>query len=320
MIKKGTLLWLGFVGCISATAVILWIRPGLEEGLSSRGEDPSEMTAPQTDLAVYEKLVALHEVKRPPGPYDWLAHHDEPGQTFSDFVQSQPLHPDESSPYLDILLLGDFTAAQRELVDKTSRYIEAYYQLPVRVLPPETLDSVPAQARRIHPRTGDHQVLSTYVLDHILNPRKATDAFGLIAFTSSDLWPGAGWNFVFGQASLDDRTGVWSIYRNGNPEAGPQEYDVALKRTVATGVHEVGHMFGMHHCIYYECLMNGSNHRQESDSRPLWLCPVCLRKLQWSKGFDLKGRYDALQALAEDWEWEGESMFYHRARELTTGP
>ena len=40
--------------------------------------------------------------------------------------------------------------------------------------------------------------------------------------------------------------------------------------------------------------MNGSNHLQESDSRPLPLCPVCLHKLQHSIGFDVATRYRLL--------------------------
>jgi archaemetzincin len=28
--------------------------------------------------------------------------------------------------------------------------------------------------------------------------------------------------------------------------------------------------------------MNGSNHQEERDRRPLHLCPVCLRKLLWN--------------------------------------
>jgi hypothetical protein len=42
-------------------------------------------------------------------------------------------------------------------------------------------------------------------------------------------------------------------------------------------------------------VMNGSNYLQESDSRPLSLCPVCLRKLQSSIGFDVAARYHRLQ-------------------------
>ena len=43
--------------------------------------------------------------------------------------------------------------------------------------------------------------------------------------------------------------------------------------------HEIGHMLGIRHCIYYECGMNGSNHIRECETRPLFYCVVCFRKL-----------------------------------------
>jgi archaemetzincin len=46
--------------------------------------------------------------------------------------------------------------------------------------------------------------------------------------------------------------------------------------------------------------MNGSNHLRESDRRPLHLCPVCLRKLQWSIGFDVLERYSAMERGARN--------------------
>ena len=42
-----------------------------------------------------------------------------------------------------------------------------------------------------------------------------------------------------------------------------------------TATHETGHMFSMLHCTAYECCMCGSNHREESDRRPVYLCPEC---------------------------------------------
>jgi len=51
--------------------------------------------------------------------------------------------------------------------------------------------------------------------------------------------------------------------------------------------HETVHMFGLKHCIYYECLMNGTMSAQEG-ARKLnnTLCPVCLSKLQSNLKFD----------------------------------
>ena len=42
----------------------------------------------------------------------------------------------------------------------------------------------------------------------------------MISFTSTDLWPGEDWNFVFGQASFEKPVGVWSLHRLGDPAAG----------------------------------------------------------------------------------------------------
>lgn len=49
----------------------------------------------------------------------------------------------------------------------------------------------------------------------------------MIAFTNADLWPGEGWNYVFGQASLADHVGVWSIHRYGDPSTATQLFGYA---------------------------------------------------------------------------------------------
>eukprot|EP01065_Artemidia_motanka_P048416 TRINITY_DN7789_c0_g1_i2.p1 TRINITY_DN7789_c0_g1~~TRINITY_DN7789_c0_g1_i2.p1 ORF type:complete len:851 (+),score=201.03 TRINITY_DN7789_c0_g1_i2:677-3229(+) len=67
--------------------------------------------------------------------------------------------------------------------------------------------------------------------------------------------------------------------------------------------HEVGHLFGMRHCVYARCLMNGSNTLEEADGRPLAFCPVCLRKYADSvKGcapLDPPGREKSLLSFFE---------------------
>lgn len=73
-----------------------------------------------------------------------------------------------------------------------------------------------------------------------------------------------------------------------------------LKRTCLLMCHEISHMFGLSHCIYYHCLMNGSNNFEESDAKPLRMCPVCLRKLQFVCKFDVVPRYEALASFCHD--------------------
>jgi archaemetzincin len=113
-----------------------------------------------------------------------------------------------------------------------------------------------------------------------------------------DLYPDPSWNFVFGQASHQQRVGVFSFARYDPVfygEKRSKDYQaLLLRRCLKVLVHETAHMFSLAHCPYFRCAMNGSNHLQEIDARPLFLCPVCLRKLQFIIGFDIVNRYQKL--------------------------
>ena len=94
--------------------------------------------------------------------------------------------------------------------------------------------------------------------------------------------PGGGWNFVFGQANLRRRVGVWSLYRNGFPGPTPGTFRLCLRRTLKIAAHETGHVLTLEHCTAFACRMNGCNGQAERDRNPLSPCPVCLRKLAWN--------------------------------------
>jgi archaemetzincin len=209
--------------------------------------------------------------------------------------------------------LGEFTDAQRRVVTLTADFMGRFYHREVKVCRDLSLDMVPATARRKHPSWGMDQVLTGYVLDRVLKPRLPKDAAAYLAFTPSDLWPGEGWNFVFGQASLRERVGVWSIYRNGDPGAGDEDFRTCLLRTIKTAVHETGHMFSMRHCTAWECGMCGSNSRAESDRRPLWFCPECMAKVCWATNADPAARYRRLAAFCRVAGLERERKFYERS-------
>ena len=38
-------------------------------------------------------------------------------------------------------------------------------------------------------------------------------------------------------------------------------------------------MFGLKNCIFFSCIMNGFGSMKEFDSRPIEVCPCCLRKI-----------------------------------------
>jgi len=232
-----------------------------------------------------------------PGPHDWLAVHDEPGQTFDDFKQAGPNRPAKDRCVIYLQPLGEFAPERSPSLNKLREFAAAFFAMEVRVLPPALIERS-RFAMRPNPYTGNMQILTGAVLN-FLKGRVPPDAFCALAITMEDLYPEPSWNFVFGQASLRDRVGVYSFARYNPAFYGEQRaagYEtLLLRRSCKVLAHETGHMFGLAHCTFFNCLMNGSNHLAESDRRPLHLCPVCLRKLQWNIGFDVLKRYTELE-------------------------
>ena len=146
--------------------------------------------------------------------------------------------------------------------------------------------------------TASHAALGEQIIAPIWDQMQDQILEHYDAITMEDLYPDPSWNFVFGQASLRDRVGVFSFARYDpafyGEERGKDYQEILVRRTCKVLAHEIGHMFSLQHCIFFKCVMNGSNHLQESDARPLTLCPVCLRKLQFSIGFDVVDRYRKL--------------------------
>jgi archaemetzincin len=227
----------------------------------------------------FAKLLPLHTKLGKPQPGEWLDKHVELGQTFQQYVHCHPVRADKAHRVIYIQPLGEFNPSEKRIVDLTAEFMEAYFQLSVKIREGLSLDLVPQTARRTLGASRSEQILTTYVLNEVLKPRLPKNAVAMIAFTAADLWPGEGWNYVFGQASLGDRVGVWSIHRYGDPGADDEAFQRCLLRTLKTASHETGHMFSMTHCTFYECNMCGSNHLAEADRRPLELCPHCLAKL-----------------------------------------
>jgi len=231
-----------------------------------------------------------------PGPHDWLANHPERGQTARQFYVSRPNIPNENRHTIYVLPIGAFPEGSPSLADLEA-YGEAFFTLDVEPLPPVAVEDL-----EVTTRTGEFgRQLRTPDLLVELRRRIPDDAYCLIGVTMEDLYPEASWNYVFGYASLDQRVGVYSFARYdpafyGEPR-GPGAEKRILRRSLKVMAHETGHMFGIEHCVHYSCTMNGSNHLAEADSRPMHLCPVCLRKLHTSVGFDPADRYRRLAAF-----------------------
>ena len=254
-----------------AIGTLMNLEPGLEAALDPAAFAP--IAAPLED--------------------DWLAQHSERGQTFDQYVRGRPNRPSAARRTIYLEPIGP---ASGPSIDVLADFTRAHFQLPVKILPPITLERTGAKVRD---RGDFRQILAPDLLEH-LKTRLPADGYCLIGLTATDLYPEESWNFVFGMATLRERVGVYSTARYqpsfyGEEDHYPAPEHWVMRRSLKVMAHEIGHMFGMEHCTYYECVMNGSNHLDETDRRPVHLCPVCLRKLHYAIGFDPDRRYRDLE-------------------------
>jgi archaemetzincin len=287
-------------------------RPASKERARSDVErvQAAAPSSPEGLHAAIEKVKGLHTPMGAPQPGDWLETFKEPGQTFEEYLKANPTRPEGTRRVIYVRPLGTFTPAQTRVVALAADYMSRFFGLAVRVLERAPLGPVPRTALRDSPMGNGKQVKAGYITSELLRPALPPDAAALIAFTSSDLYPDETLNYVFGQASLSDRVGVWSLYWLGRPDAGEEDFKFTLLRTLKVATHETGHMFSLQHCTKYECVMNGMNSLNEADRRPLDACPECMAKLCWAAGADPRERYRRLAAFFEEHGLPYEQRFF----------
>lgn len=259
-------------------------------------------TAPARDKSVSElskKKDPLAKFFKPmtEKPGDWLTQHPEDGETFEEYVESRPTLPTADRKTIYILPIGTFSPEQMKVIRLTAAYMRAFYDLPVVLKDRKPLENVPKEMVRVQ-YPNNRQIRTSYFVDDLLPAILPKDAAALICLTSNDLYPGETWNYVFGQASLEKRVGVWSLWRLEKEDGKPVDKNLFLDRTLKVAMHETGHMFSMRHCTKYECLMSGTSHLAETDRRPLDTCPECTMKIAWGMNYPLADRY---KNLAEFW-------------------
>jgi archaemetzincin len=267
------------------------VRRGIGEVGRRLAHEALPPYAPVRLREVRDRLAVVAERAPRPAPGDWLHDHPERGQSFEDYLGSYPTAPTPERRTIVVQPLGALSPSSRQIVELASTYLTCHFGLPSRVAEPADLGVVPRWARRVH--QGSEQLLTRYLLDEVLPDRLPADAAALIGFLETDLWPGRGWNFVFGEATLERRLGVWSLARYGDPTKGPEAFRTTLRRALKLAVHETGHMFSLPHCTAYRCVQAGVNSLDEEDCAPMSLCPECLAKIAWVTSTDPRERLRA---------------------------
>jgi archaemetzincin len=248
----------------------------------------------------YFESTALNDIKLPasPKPGSWRYNHDEHFQTFEDFQKLKKIKPEPGKNTIYLQPIGTFDELQKREIALTKEYLKIYFQLEIKILPvlPNTI--FPEKVKRIS-KEGHEQVLAGYVLDSILIKRKPKDAVVLMGITEKDLFPKPEWNYVFGLVSYEEGVGVTSMYRFANGHLTDSNFNETFLRLIKISSHEIGHMFGISHCLNANCVMNGTNSLTETDYHLARACSLCQRKLNSSIHYDNKKRLLELKNFFE---------------------
>lgn len=151
---------------------------------------------------------------------------------------------------------------------------------------------------------GKTQYNAIGILNEVIGPiqKAKKDAIGVLSFTDVDLFTKQLANFCFGYG-IPSLGGIQSVHRftpeftNEIFRRPEREENAMLMRCCKIATHEIGHMFGLGHCTYYECLMKGTNHLNQTDRNPPYFCPVCYRMLHKCIKWDHVKRYKDITDL-----------------------
>jgi len=169
------------------------------------------------------------------------------------------------------------TGVDSELLGFLQRYAAAYfYGLEVELLPPISEKS--AAFKELGRRSGwpgEHGKggvqINANTVCQLLIRRLPSDAYCMAALTNYDIW-NSNYNFLYGLAKIQQRVGLFSFARydpafEGLPREGAWASELRWRASMVM-CHELTHMMGVLHCVYYNCRMQGCNSMEEADGRP----------------------------------------------------
>jgi archaemetzincin len=218
-----------------------------------------------------------------PRPGDWLWEFKERGQTLREYLQAGVNRKNTVRSRFHLQPYGDLRPQQRHVIAAVREHVAAFFDSEVVVLPERRLAPLWYHQGRKQ-WDGDVAVRS-------LAGQVPEDSLGLLGLMGGDLY-GLRLNFIFGVGLMRERAALYSLNRYDT-----RDERLLARRAAKVAVHELGHVLTIKHCVFYRCVMNGSNSVAEMDAQPLHACPVCLAKLRANLRFDPRARYERLEAL-----------------------
>jgi len=90
--------------------------------------------------------------------------------------------------------------------------------------------------------------------------------------------------FIFGEAQLNGKHSLLSVCRlHEEFYSGISNDNLLLERTTKEALHELGHCYGLRHCIDWDCVMHSSPGIEEVDIKGNTFCRKCISKVEGYK-------------------------------------
>ncbi len=123
------------------------------------------------------------------------------------------------------------------------------------------------------------QYYSTQILAEVINLTDNIDGKVLL-LTDVDLFVPA-LTFIFGEAQLNGKHSIVSVCRlHEEFYSGISNDQLLLERTIKEALHELGHNYGLRHCLDWDCVMHSSNGIEEVDIKGNGYCPACAKSIE----------------------------------------
>lgn len=232
-----------------------------------------------------------------------------------DYIKSKPNKPNEEKKVIYLLPFGNIKPEIDSMIHNNVKYLEAFFQLPVKILPEVTFEEILKNANiktRLVPEDDYYyfskmkgevphtenlreQIEASSFMNEYMLKNKPKDAVVVLGVTEQDIYIPK-YNFLFGNSSLKDGVGVVSTYRL--VDYGPETENTIRKVTSK----QITNMFSIENVKDYECLLNFHNNIESQINGKYYLSPRALEKLKYAIGFDYNKRFKDLEQF---WETNG---------------
>jgi archaemetzincin len=165
------------------------------------------------------------------------------------------------------IFIAPVVFSNRELFDTLIKNLESVFHKPVKQL---TLDIDTDKLYSVDRR----QYYSTGFLEQAIEQTSYVNG-KVLMITDLDIYVPV-LTFLFGEAQLDGKHSVVSVCRlHEEFYSGTSDFNLLLERTVKEVLHEIGHNFGLIHCVDWDCVMHSSNSVEEVDIKGSEYCKYC---------------------------------------------